>query len=143
MSYRIEPCTEGDLKIIGDGLNAYNAGQVPFTQDKPFVDMSRKVVDEDGKIIAGCSAVMYGWRVLYIEILWVDEPWRRRGIGLSLLRAVEEEARGQGAYLAHLDTFDFQARGFYEKQGYRLFGTLKDVPKGHERYYLQKQLWEE
>ena len=137
---RIEPCSEDDIKAVADGINAYNASQVPFTQPRPWVDMSRKVVDENGKIIAGCSAVMYGWRVLYVELLWVDEPWRRQGVGLELLRAVEDEARRQGAYLAHLDTFDFQARGFYEKQGYALFGTLEDVPPGHRRYYLQKRL---
>ena len=140
MNYHIGPCTKSDIKAIAAGLDAYNAGQVPFTQAKPYVDMSRKIVDENGKIIAGCCAVMYGWHVLYVEILWVDEPWRRQGIGLSLLRAVEEEAKKKGAYLVHLDTFDFQARGFYEKQGYRLFGTLEDAPKGHKRYYLQKQL---
>ena len=140
MNRRIEPCTEEDIKTIAGGLNAYNASQVPFTQPEPIVDMSRKIVDESGKIIAGCSACMYGWNILYIELLWVDKAWRRQGVGLSLLRAVEDEARRQGAYLAHLDTFDFQARGFYEKQGYTLFGTLDDAPRGHRRYYLQKRL---
>ena len=140
MNERIEPCTEGDIKTIAAGLNAYNASQVPFTQAEPIVDMSRKVVDESGNIIAGCSACMYGGNILYIELLWVDETRRRQGVGLSLLRAVEDEARRQGAYLAHLDTFDFQARGFYEKQGYTLFGTLENAPQGHKRYYLQKRL---
>ncbi len=140
MNCHIGPCTKTDLKAIADGLNAYNAEQVPFTQARPLVDMSRKIVDESGKIIAGCCATMYGWHVLYIEILWVDAPWRRKGFGLCLLRAVEEEAKKKGAYLVHLDTFDFQAREFYEKQGYKLFGTLEDAPKGHKRYYLQKYL---
>jgi hypothetical protein len=39
-----------------------------------------------------------------------------------------------------LDTFDFQARGFYERNGYELFGTLDDCPPGHKRYYLKKAL---
>lgn len=140
MKYQIMPCGESDVKTIVDGLNAYNARQVPFTQREPYIDMNRKIVDDSGRIIAGCCAVIYGWHVLYVEILWVDEPFRRQGIGLRLLRAVEEEAREKGAYLVHLDTFDFQALGFYQKQGYKLFGTLENVPKGHKRYYLQKQL---
>ncbi|MBO4298025.1 MAG: GNAT family N-acetyltransferase [Clostridia bacterium] len=140
MDYHIGPCTKSDVRAIAEGLNAYNAEQVPFTQARPYVDMSRKIVDENGKIIAGCCATMYGWHVLYVEILWVDALWRRQGVGRYLLRAVEEEAKRKGAYLVHLDTFDFQARAFYEKQGYRLFGTLENVPQGHERYYLQKQL---
>ena len=45
-----------------------------------------------------------------------------------------------GAALAHLDTFDFQARDFYLKNGYDVFGLLDDCPEGHTRYYLSKHL---
>ncbi|MEA3146360.1 MAG: hypothetical protein QOI53_1859, partial [Verrucomicrobiota bacterium] len=36
--------------------------------------------------------------------------------------------------------FDFQARGFYEKNGFHVFGTIENYPIGHERYYLIKRL---
>ena len=39
-----------------------------------------------------------------------------------------------------LDTFSFQARRFYEKLGYVVFGELPDYPAGHSRYFLQKRL---
>ena len=45
-----------------------------------------------------------------------------------------------GATLAHLDTFDFQAKDFYLKHGYEVFGILDDCPKGHKRYYMKKVL---
>jgi hypothetical protein len=38
-----------------------------------------------------------------------------------------------------LDTFSFQARPFYEKLGYEVFGQLEDYPRGHSRYFLQKR----
>ncbi len=31
---------------------------------------------------------------------------------------------------AHLDTFDFQARGFYEKNGFHVFGTIENYRSG-------------
>lgn len=38
-------------------------------------------------------------------------------------------------YLAHLDTFDFQANNFYLKLEYEVFGELENYPPGHKRYY--------
>lgn len=56
-----------------------------------------------------------------------------------MLALAEEEALRRGAALAHLDTFDFQARGFYERAGYEVFGTL-DYPTGVRRFYMCKAL---
>ena len=38
----------------------------------------------------------------------------------------------------HLDTFDFQARDFYEKNDFQIFGIMEDYPIGHKRYYLEE-----
>ncbi len=40
--------------------------------------------------------------------------------------------------LAHLSTFDFQAKNFYIKHWYEVFGILENSPEGHCRYYLKK-----
>ena len=61
-------------------------------------------------------------------------------LGSKLLREVESEIREKGCTIIHLDTFDWQARGFYEKNGYSVFGTLEDCPKGHCSYYMKKVL---
>jgi len=39
-----------------------------------------------------------------------------------------------------LDTFDFQAKDFYTKQGYEVFGILDNCPEGHKRYYMKKNI---
>ena len=39
-----------------------------------------------------------------------------------------------------LGTLDVQARPIYEKNGYKLFGTIKNWPEGHEDYGLYKPL---
>lgn len=57
-----------------------------------------------------------------------------------LLQYVERIAKDQQCHIAHLDTFDFQAKDFYLKQGYSIFGTLENAPKGHCWYYMKKDL---
>lgn len=56
-----------------------------------------------------------------------------------MLRA-EDEGRLRGCIGVYLDTFDFQARPFYEKLGFTVFGTLEDYPPGHRRFFLKKRL---
>ncbi len=140
MSYAIQPCNEEDYPLIYKGLREFNVSKIPMTQAVPFIDMSRKAVDANGRLIGGCIAEMYFWKIVSVEILWVDESHRGRGLGRDLLLAVENAAREAGCTLIHLDTFDFQARDFYLKLGYEVFGTLEDCPKGHCRYYLRKKL---
>jgi ribosomal protein S18 acetylase RimI-like enzyme len=53
------------------------------------------------------------------------------------LVSVPESMRGQGIWL---ETFSFQAPGFYQKLGYCEFGRLADYPPGHTRLYYQKSL---
>lgn len=46
----------------------------------------------------------------------------------------------KGCNLVHLDTFDFQAKDFYLKHGYEVFGVLDDCPMEHKRYYMKKNI---
>lgn len=138
--YHMQSCSEEDKTYIVDNLVAYNLTQVPSEQEELFLDLSRKAVNEDGKIIGGIIAKMYCWNCVYVDILWVSEESRGSGLGRTLLQDVEADARLNQATLIHLDTFDFQAKEFYEKLGYEVFGTLVDCPQGHTRYYLKKLL---
>ena len=140
MAYKIENCKDGDVDYIIDRLVEYNLSQVPAEQVVLFDTLDKKITDDDGNIIAGCVAKMYCWNVAYIDSLWVDSKYRGNGLGARLLAEIEKTAKAKGCYLIHLDTFDFQAKEFYEKQGYAVFGVLENCPKGHCRYYFTKKL---
>ena len=73
-------------------------------------------------------------------MFWLAPGYRRRGLGSRLLRAAEEEARRRGCRMAWLDTYDFQARPFYERHGYAVFGELDGLPNGHRRWFMRKRL---
>lgn len=79
------------------------------------------------------------WNWLFISQLWVHDQYRGVGIGSRLLGMAEEMARSRGADAAHLSTFDFQARGFYERHRYRQFGQLDEFPTRHALHFLVKQ----
>lgn len=131
--------TEEEREYIDKKIDAYNGAQVPFTQDQLSIPIDY-IIKENNQIIGGISAFLYGWKILYINILWVDEKFRKKGLGWLLLKKVEEKAISSGCTLIHLDTFDFQAKDFYLKYGYTVFGVLDNCPPGHQRFYLKKGL---
>ena len=77
---------------------------------------------------------------LYIDIIWVDADYRKKGIGKHLIKSAEQKAKNKGIKRARLYTFDFQALNFYQKLGYTVYGKLEDFPEGHTAYYLKKIL---
>jgi GNAT superfamily N-acetyltransferase len=77
---------------------------------------------------------------LRVDLLFVPESMRRNGIGRRLMAEAEAEALRRGCHAASLDTYSFQARGFYERLGYSVFGIIDDCPPGHSRIYLIKRL---
>ncbi|MEO3470344.1 GNAT family N-acetyltransferase [Roseomonas sp. CAU 1739] len=97
-----------------------------------------QIRDGDGAVAGGLVARI-SWQWLYVETLAVAPALRGQGWGLRLMEAAEATARERGCIGARLDTYSFQARGFYEKQGYAVTGTLEDCPPGHARYSLAKR----
>jgi GNAT superfamily N-acetyltransferase len=118
------------------GLRAFNRRHTEPPDFRPLVLTARAADDA----IVGGLAGETGWHWLFVDLLWVDDAHRGRGLGSGLLRRAEQEARARGARHVYLDTFGFQARPFYERHGYTLFGVLDDYPPGSRRYFLRKDL---
>jgi ribosomal protein S18 acetylase RimI-like enzyme len=121
-------------------LTKFNHTKVkgPFKEEDPVLYFS-KCMKIDNEVIGGILANMY-WRVLYIDILWVDEKYRNKGYASALLSDIERMAKEKEGTISHLSTHDFQAKVFYEKLGYKVFGILEDCPEGHNCYYMSKKL---
>jgi GNAT superfamily N-acetyltransferase len=80
-----------------------------------------------------------GFMQLHVGQLFVSESLRGNGHGSRLILCAEQEARRRGCVGAWLDTFSFQARGFYERLGYAVFGTIDDFPPGHSRLFMKNR----
>jgi GNAT superfamily N-acetyltransferase len=127
--------TDKDAEFIRQKLNQYNFALVPLDDHEKLC----LVVREGHGVVAGLVGGTY-WKWLYVQLLWVDEGWRGRGLGSSLLARAEAIAIERGCQNAHLETHDFQNPGFYEHRGYRVFGQLADLPEGHTKFFLHKRL---
>jgi GNAT superfamily N-acetyltransferase len=136
----IEISTKADWAVVDDGIVEYNASKVPYTQEQAFEPINRVIRNEAGEVIAGINSMLYCWNCLYVDVLWVKEGFREKGYGSILLNEVEKIAKEKGCKLIHLDTFDFQAKDFYLKHGYEIFGVLEDCPSEHKRYYMKKKI---
>ena len=62
-----------------------------------------------------------------------------QGLGTALMTAMLNEARNRGCSRAALDTYSWQALEFYQRLGFREFGTL-DYPNGTSRHYLVREI---
>lgn len=138
-NFTIEPCTKENTAAILKGINTYNISKVAAIADV-WTPLDFVVKNEAGVEIAGILAGIGYWNGLDIKILWVAETYRKTGIGSHILKHVEDGARAKGATVAMLDTFDFQAEGFYLKNGYEVIGEVQNFPQGYRRIYLSKRL---
>ena len=128
--------TENEIKYIRDALNQFNNERVGEDGHTPLNIVE---YDESGNMIAGILGGTY-WGWMYVDILWVHETHRRKGIGSKLLCEAEKEALCRGCHHVHLDTMSWQAPEFYRKHGYEVIGVLPDIPSGNQKYLLMKAL---
>jgi GNAT superfamily N-acetyltransferase len=139
MSWDIIKSTAENIEFIDNKLGDYNKTKVQYSSKMDFLPLNFHIKDEQGNIIAGINAQSC-WQMLYISELYVDEYYRGKSIGSLLLNKVETEAKNLGAIVSHTDTFDWQAKDFYLKFGYEVFGVIEDCPEGHARFFLKKRL---
>jgi GNAT superfamily N-acetyltransferase len=126
-----------DGKMVEDALHRFNfdSTQIPYAPRPVTVFLQAGSGEIKGGLIGNIIA---GW--LGVSTLWIDEKYRHQGYGGRLLQVAETEARDAGYKYARLDTFEFQARPFYERFGYECFGVLNDHPLGHTHYFMYKRL---
>jgi len=94
---------------------------------------------EGDQIIGGMLGVIF-FKGLNIQCLWVDENFRKKGLGLKFLEKAEALAKEKNCTLIFLYSFSFQAPFFYIKAGFDVVGTIEDYPAGSNCYFLKKKM---
>jgi GNAT superfamily N-acetyltransferase len=127
---------EGAKEAILGGIIAFNAAFVGPSDYKPLAVL---ISGQDGIVLGGIMGETgRGW--LRIHLFYLPDDLRGAGLGRQVIAAAEAEALARGCTKARLETASFQARGFYEKQGYSVFGDIEGYPNGHRLFFLQKAL---
>lgn len=124
-----------DREAILAPLRAYNIERAGDPRLRPVAIL---LSDEAGATVGGLwGKCVYDW--LFVELLAVPAGYRGSGHGKALMARAERIARDAGCVGIWLDTYEFQARAFYEKLGFEVFGMLDDHPVGQKRYFLRKR----
>ena len=125
-----------DRRAVRDGLAAYNERFLGPADHRPLTVLARGA---DGALRGGLiGETVRGF--LHVDLLWVAEDQRGRGLGSRLLRAAEAAAASRGCGWSELGTYDFQARPFYERHGYGVVGTAEPFPQGRRSFMMRKRL---
>ena len=125
-----------DIQFLEDRLIDFNIRTTGIADGGFFGFFLRAA---DGSPLGG----VYGWTwggTCYVRYLFVPEEMRRQGQGRRLMRAVEAEAKARNCRQIMLETYDFQAPGFYQKLGFDVIGGVADYPQGHRFLTLVKRL---
>jgi GNAT superfamily N-acetyltransferase len=125
------PATMRDL--LGGGISAANEAALGPSGRQPLAVLIR----DKGEVIGGLLG-RTSYKRLFVELLFVPERLRGQGMGEKVLRQAEEEAKHRGCLGVWLETFSADARRFYVRNGYRVFGEIPDYPPGNTRYFLSK-----
>lgn len=130
--------------FVADGVRAFIVNSIDYssiaTTNLPnYLPVNFVLRGERGDVLGGLLGQIWGsW--LQVTHLWVAEAARGLGHGTRLMADAEGYARCRGAVAATLETHSFQARPFYERLGYRVFGALEGYPPGHAKFFLRKTL---
>lgn len=123
-----------DRDAIRSGLHGFMLAETGSTPT-PLAVLVR---DEAGAVVGGLTGrTSAAW--LYVELFWLPETLRGTGLGTRVMMVAEVEAVRRDCIGVHLDTYDYQAPGFYRKLGYEVFGSIEDHPPGHTRFWMRKR----
>jgi ribosomal protein S18 acetylase RimI-like enzyme len=125
-----------DLEELHERLYRFNVASLGGTEGDELAIFVR---DADGSLLGGIAGFTWlGW--MQVNVLWVREDQRGRGLGSRLLAAAEAEGRARGAHTCLLETHTFQAPDFYPKYGYEVYATIEAYPPGHSKLLFRKRL---
>ena len=134
--FKVSLGNDDDAEVILKGLDAYSEA---YEQECESVDFYKRLVDKEGRFIAGVIADVDKGETGFVDALFVQEPLRHQGLGTYLLKETEKFAKENGASMVMTNAGDWNVE-FFKKNGYLLRGELKDVPKGHNCYELYKMI---
>lgn len=135
----IENATQADFKYIIQKLNKYNSQKIDLKPHEFFEEILKCIKNSEHEVVGGISGDIELKCALHIKLFWISEAYRGKGLGKKLLENIELEGMKKGAKISYLETFGFQAREFYMKNGYEVFSQL-NYPDGNVIYFMKRQL---
>jgi ribosomal protein S18 acetylase RimI-like enzyme len=119
-------------KIVDEGLGESNNAAAPIHDVQPLSCFVRLA---GGEVVGGAVGRTWG-ACCELQQLWVDPRYRRQGLGSRLVRQFEQRGAARGCHTFYLDTFSFQALGFYRSLGYRPKLEIRGFPERIRKFIM-------
>ena len=136
MKREVVDLSEEQIGEIYESLAAFDRKNIGYRLDGS-VNIG---IEADGRLIAGLNGCMTAYKIFYIDTVFVEEEYRRQGVGTKLLKEAEKRAEALGANMIRLDTFNWQGREFYGKLGYEEVGAYSNPEDGFSEHFFIKRL---
>jgi len=133
-----QPTTE-EIAFLEKSLHEYDEEQTHGRIDAPGLEFELALKDPEGNVVGGIS-VSSQLGVMFLEVLWIADEHRKRGLGRRLVLAAEHIAEKGGCIAAGTWTFSWQGPQFYPRCGYKLVGIYTGYPFGITEHVLMKRL---
>ena len=133
---RIIDLNEEQVEDIETRLSSFDENHITYKMDGCI----RIGVEEDDKLIAGLDACITTFKILYVSTVFVNEEYRRKGIGARMIREMEKRAAAMDVNTIRLDTFDWQGKEFYEALDYQCVGHYDNSEDGYSEYFYMKRI---
>ncbi|WP_019215218.1 GNAT family N-acetyltransferase [Legionella tunisiensis] len=125
-------------EMLSEKLKAYNESKIGKYSHLPYTIYIKS--DDGSKVIGGCNGDITLTNC-YVDCIWVDEEYRKHGIGLKLMNTLAAYAKNANCEVITIETADFQAKDFYEKAGFSIISiTEHNCFLGHKVYLMRKTL---
>jgi GNAT superfamily N-acetyltransferase len=133
ITLEVNPAEE-DVEYLMRQFNAYDDVQ----DEGESLTLGAFMRGDHQELLAGVYGTLAGgW--LFIDVLWVHEQLRGQDYGTKFLQMIEQAAVARGVNRVYLGTADYQARPFYEKQGYEVAATALGTDVGHTSWLMKKE----
>ncbi|MDR3623641.1 MAG: GNAT family N-acetyltransferase [Chlamydiales bacterium] len=120
-------------------FNGINANALKVKAQKPVLSFGFFIKDSSGTPIAGITSIIY-YGCLHIDMLWVNETYRKHGLGSLLIQKCEKFAKDKSCTFATVDTMDWEALPFYQKLGFIIEFVQEGFVNNSIKYLLRKPL---
>lgn len=127
--------TDEQAEYINEQLSMYDSDYIKYRLNGGV----QLGIEIDGILVGGLNAYMSAFHILYVDTVFVAEPYRKQGIGKKLIYEMEQRAKKLGANMIRLDTFDWQGYEFYKSLGYEEVGHYYcEEDKFHEYFFIKR-----
>ena len=131
-----EESIQEDEQVLFEGITDEAVLKKKMDRITPFGIF---IKDSQGVVLGGVNGFScYG--CLYVDMLWLKDELRKKGLGKKLMIEAEKIGRERRCTFSTVDTMDWEALSFYEKLGYSVEFVRKGFEKESKMYMLRKEL---